>query len=383
MKKQVHWHEGLFLQPHHLQQFQRWTLERSCEERARSYSYPYGVIEARLSSDALENMTVQFDRLRVVMPSGLYLGQGENMELPALDIKRTYEASSSSFMVYLGVPRWYESRANTADASQGDGWRTKRLYTVVEQEVPDENTGENPQILPTRSVNARLLLEDDDRADLEVLPLLRIAHATGDEVGLPRQDGAFIPPCLLLGGSPALRDLVRDLASQVEASAKELRLQMTRSGFQVANMRGIHFEQILRLRTLCRAGARLMHLVPAPATTPSDAYLELRDLLSELSALYPDSDPFAIAAYDHDNPALSFQSISGSIRALLRGAVAPNFIQVPFTKEDDAYVAALTDESAFTDPAGGGCRPVQTHGPQHGQPCNMGSEFRGRASAAS
>ena len=44
-----------------------------------------------------------------------------------------------------------------------------------------------------RRLNARLVLESDDRSDLEVLPVIRIAHATGEEVGLPRQDPAFIP----------------------------------------------------------------------------------------------------------------------------------------------------------------------------------------------
>ena len=64
---QVHWHEGLFLQPHHLQAMQRALLEQSIGERKLSYPYSYGLIDAKISADALENMLVRFDRLRVVM----------------------------------------------------------------------------------------------------------------------------------------------------------------------------------------------------------------------------------------------------------------------------------------------------------------------------
>jgi len=66
----VHWHEGLFLQPHHLQTMQHFLLERYGSERKLDFIFPYGVIDVKMSADALENMLVRFDRLRVVMPSG-------------------------------------------------------------------------------------------------------------------------------------------------------------------------------------------------------------------------------------------------------------------------------------------------------------------------
>ena len=63
MSGPVHWHEGLFLQPHHLQTMQHYFLERFGSERRLGYIFPYGVIDMKLSADALENMLVRFDRL--------------------------------------------------------------------------------------------------------------------------------------------------------------------------------------------------------------------------------------------------------------------------------------------------------------------------------
>ncbi|MBN1670878.1 MAG: type VI secretion system baseplate subunit TssK [Kiritimatiellae bacterium] len=341
---EVHWHEGLFLQPHHLQAMQRHLQERLRAERRLAWSYPYGVVDMQLSPDALENMLIQFDRLHVVMASGVEVRVPEACELPALDIKEPFESGRGSFTVYLGVPLWYGERGNVVDGGEHEDWRVKRIYRVAEVERPDENTGENPQAMRLRLVNARLLLEDDDPSDLELLPLMKIAHAAGEDVGLPRRDAAFIPPCLTIHGSPILRDLLRDLANQVAASRKELVLQISRGGFSIENMRGVQFEQMLRLGTLNRFSARLPAMVLAPATTPFEMYLELRELLGELSALYPDRDQFEAAAYDHDSPALAFQELSSKIRSMLRGAVAPSFMQIPFEPEGEALLAALNEE---------------------------------------
>ncbi len=55
---QIHWHEGLFLLPHHLQRLQRMTQEDGRNNLKLGFSYPYGMIDARVSHDDLENMQV-------------------------------------------------------------------------------------------------------------------------------------------------------------------------------------------------------------------------------------------------------------------------------------------------------------------------------------
>ncbi|MCD6303461.1 MAG: type VI secretion system baseplate subunit TssK, partial [Planctomycetes bacterium] len=116
MPGQVHWYEGLFLQPHHLQCMQRGLLEAIASERRLAWAYPYGVIEAKLSADALENLLVQFDSLLAVMPSGVVVDYPAAADIPALNIKRPFESASGSFDVLLGVPLWYAQQANALEA---------------------------------------------------------------------------------------------------------------------------------------------------------------------------------------------------------------------------------------------------------------------------
>jgi len=348
LKGQIHWCEGLFLRPHHLQYMQNHLLDNFARERRLYWYYPYGVVEMRISDDELENMRVSFDRLTVIMPSGLQVSVPDNAYLPSLDIKEAFASSSGSLTVSLGVPTWSPSQGNVIDKDNEQDWRVKRRYRVAQLERPDENTGDNPQSILVRQINARLLLDNDDRSDLEVLPLLRIVHATGEEVGLPRRDPAYIPPCFVISGSPVLRELLRDITNQVMASRNELVVQVNRGGFSIENMRGVQFEQVLRLRTLNRFSARLGSLIHASnGVTPFEMYMELRQLLAELAALRPDRDQFEIVEYDHDNPAIAFNEVSTRIRGLLKGVVRAKFLKVSFTmdQEQQIMVATLSDEA--------------------------------------
>jgi len=348
IQNEIHWAEGLFLQPQHLQYMQRHFFEKLNREHRMAWRYPYGVIEAKVSDDQLENMRVSFDRLQAVMPSGVEVNVPGNAKLPSLDIKEAFAASSTGLTVSLGIPRWSSSSGNVIEKGSEQDWRAKRLYQVTEIERVDENTGSNPQPILVRSINARLLLDSDDRSDLEVLPLLRIVHATGEDVGFPRRDPQYIPPCLFISGSPSLAELVRDMTNQVAASRSELAIQINRGGFSVDAMRGVQFEQMLRLGILNRFSTRLDALTQVPTgVTPFEMFLELGQLLAELASLHPEQDQFATHRYEHDDPAMGFKVLCDGIRGLLKGVVQARYLKVPFTRiaESNVLLASLSDEA--------------------------------------
>ena len=329
---------------------QKGVFDLVAEQRTLLWSYPYGMIETKLALDDLEAMRIRFTRLRAIMPSGLEVDFPRNADLPSIDIKQAFTSSAAGINVYLAVPLYFDTRANSIDPTRAADSRAKLLYKTSEVECTDENTGENPKPMLMRRLNARLMLEHEDRSDMELLPLFRIIRATSEEVSLPRQDPNYVPPCLILNASPTLRDLVRDLASQVEANRKELAIQAARGGFSIETLRGIQFEQLLRLRTLNRFAGRLPSLSQAEAIPPFFMYLELRELLGELTALQPDRDDFEVPPYNHDNPLPCFKELSVKIRSYLRGTVAPSFIKVNFVPEPSGILAAQLTDEHFTRP---------------------------------
>src|SRR5947199_10164282 len=125
MPTHIHWHEGLFLQPHHLQRMQRSILDLTASERHLAWAYPYGLVEAHLSRDELENKRIRFDKLRAIMPSGLEVNYPAAAELPSLDIAQAFSKGAGSFTILLGVPLWQNSRANTVPITQDSDSRVK------------------------------------------------------------------------------------------------------------------------------------------------------------------------------------------------------------------------------------------------------------------
>jgi type VI secretion system ImpJ/VasE family protein len=351
MSLQIHWHEGLFLQPHHLQRFQKNIHDLVAMGRSIQMPYPYGVIEMKLSYDELENKRLLFDRLRVITRAGIEIDYPKNAHLPIIDIKKAFAERPGGFAVALAVPLWVDERANSIEPGSNTDPRAKLVYRVAEKQYADENTGENAKPIMMRHYNARLIIEGEDDSDMEIIPLLRIIRATNVESDLPRQDPEFTPPCFVINASPVLREMVRDISAQLEASRRELTVQLTRGGtFDLNLLRGVQFEQVWRMRTLNKFAARMPSLAAAPSVTPFQWYLELRELLGDLVALYPAANDFDVIPYDHDNPLPCLREVCGKIRTYLRGSVAPSFWKVDF-KRDGQWLAATFEDKHFTVPS--------------------------------
>ena len=125
---EIHWCEGLFLQPHHLQHMQRQVLAKFSSQYRLRWRYPYGVVDAKVSDDQLENMRISFDSLHVMMPSGIEVKVPDNAVLPSLDIKEAFASSGGPLTVSLGVPLWSSSGGNAIERESEQDWRAKRLY---------------------------------------------------------------------------------------------------------------------------------------------------------------------------------------------------------------------------------------------------------------
>ena len=143
-----------------------------------------------------------------------------------------------------------------------------------------------------------------------------------------------------VGAKSEVHSILRELANQVQASRSTLVQQIIAGGFSVEAMRGVQFEQAMRLRTLNRFAARLGAMVPVLGQLrPYDFYLDLRELLGELSASHPDRDKeFIVPDYDHDNLAGSFDDLVNKIRSLLGGTVQERYLKIDFVPEGAVLV---------------------------------------------
>ena len=344
----VHWHEGLFLQPHHLQTMQHRLEADIRAARALFNPYCFGVSESGLSHDDLADGRIRFERLRVIMPSGQEVFFPEDANLPALDIKAELVRGAGALEVLLAVPLWAKNRANAFRQGEGVDPRVKLLYIPEEaREVADENTGENPQVIHIRKINARIVLKGDDLSDMEFLPLLRVVRASGEEAGKPRPDPEYVSPSLLLRSSPVLHSLMRDLVAQLNASREQFRIKATTGGLGLE----VKWELSLRLMILSRFCGSLPSIVEEWLVPPFTVYLQLRELLGELLALHPEKAVFECELYNHLDPFRSFKQLDQKIRELIRVTRGPGALQVPFSGNPGLLRASL-EPMHFEKPTG-------------------------------
>jgi type VI secretion system ImpJ/VasE family protein len=344
----IHWHEGLFLEAHHLQWMQRCI---QCDIRAvRSVLNPfaYGVIESDLSSDALAGGRILFNRLRVIMPRGEEVSFPEDAELPELDVRPALSRQGGAQEIFLVVPLWAAHRPNAFDIGQSADPKVKRMYIPREKrEVADENTGEDRQTIHVRKINARLALKGESFEDTDTLPLLRVLRPAGDAIQA-RLDPEFVPACVLLKSSAVLYNVVRDLTAHVTAARDALQLKLAAGGFALEEK----WTRTMKLTALNRVCGALPILVEDGAVPPLQIYLELRKLLGELAALIEGQDLSQCLNYDHTDPLPAFKDLDQKIRRAIVEERGKQPIEVVFTMVRPGFWRAELEPNHFEEPNG-------------------------------
>jgi type VI secretion system protein ImpJ len=344
----VHWHEGLFLQPHHLQLMQRGMQTEIRALRSLLSPFAYGVVDGKLSYDDLNDGRLRFDRLHVIMPSGQEVRFPEEAQLPSLDIRAEASRGSGQLEVFLGVPLWAKNRANAFRFGEPPDPRVKLIYIPGEtRDLADENTGENPQAIHLRKINARLMTKGEDMSDMEVLPLVRIVRSVGEDAGKPRPDPEFVPPSVLLRSSPTLHDLVRELTAQINASREQTRIKVSTGGLGLE----VKWEITTRLASLNRFCAGWSAIIEEGNISPFVIYQELRELLGELLALHPVEKLFDCQPYNHVDPLPAFRELDRKVRDEIRVARAAEPLKIAFAGSPGLLRATL-EQQHFEKPTG-------------------------------
>ena len=281
----LHWTDGLFLQPHHLQYLQRSIFKYGRRNRMTYMPYPYGLIDFEFDMDALSSSRVIVKRFSAVMPDGTEISMPGNVVLAPLDLTATLKEHPEDIMIYLAVPLWSEFDGNL---SENNAAVSKRLFLTAEHSLRDENSGDNEVSIVTRRINARLITQFDDQTDMQVLPVLKLT-AVSDQ-GAQKEvvaDEKYIPPFMILTQDCALSKMASDLLYKTTRCRDKLLNDLTVAQFKPEAFSGINAYNMMKLRVLNLYENRLSALLTLKNLTPFDLYLELRSFLAELRSMHP------------------------------------------------------------------------------------------------
>lgn len=331
-QQDIHWAEGLFLQPHHLQSFQR--VQNLSRQTAFSLSmpYPYGLIDYEFDPDALKNNRIVVKRLSAVMPGGTEISMPGNCVIPPLDLSEGLKEHRDDFTVYIALPSWSEYDANLGE----DGSDGKHQFTVHETPVRDENSGDNEILIARHRFNIRLTADFMDNGDMELLPILQL-HPVYLESGEPLLEinHNYIPPFLLVNGDCPLFSMATELNIQIRNRRNKIMQDLSASGYSTEHLSGSCLHSILQLRTLNSYEGKLTSLLNTGRLTPFGLYLELKSLLGELSALQPLRDFATPGEYQHLNYAPQFMELLMHIRALIMAEGVSSYLKLEFARNGE------------------------------------------------
>ncbi|XZE52078.1 type VI secretion system baseplate subunit TssK [Planctomycetaceae bacterium SH139] len=324
----VHWHEGLFLRPQHLQAWDRhWHEVTTASERWQS-PYSYGLAQIAINQDALAAGFFQLDALRAKMLDGtlVELRPGEGAQ--RIDLRPALERLDSDdhatlplrggpgIDVHLAVPRLQLGDCNVAE-SQSE--RVPR-FAPLQQQVPDDADGNSVEPVLFRRLNAKLLLSTDDISGYETLKLARVMAQTRGG-GVATLDARYVPPLLDCAAWPILRQfLLRPIQDLVTTKASFLAQLMKDHSLDVGRGQIADLQQMMVLQSLNQASAVLSVMTQARGVHPLQAYQELARLAGALDVLGPDHGPLPVAPYDHEAIGPLFASMRARIEQRLRNA---------------------------------------------------------------
>lgn len=320
----VHWHEGMFLRPHHFQAAQRYQAHQLAQATHWNLHHDWGLRSIEIDRDALRNHRFVVKRLRARLRDGTLVALPEDRVLPALDLKPHLE-KQPSVTVYLGLPVVQLGRSNIAEDNPLGG-----RYQVDTLEAEDENTGVNPQLIHVRLLNLQLLLSTQDQAGFEVLPLARVEKSPRADA-LPQLDEAFMPPLLACDAwEPLQTGILQNVYDRIGKKIDLIGEQITARNIDFDSMgqgERLLFEQ---MRILNEAQALLTILSFAEGIHPLNAYLELCRLVGALAIFGPARRTPALRPYDHDDLGNCFHAVKHHLDDLLDVLVEPAYKERPF-----------------------------------------------------
>jgi type VI secretion system protein ImpJ len=339
----VHWHEGMFLRPHHLQAATRHAADSLHTSSQWDVHHNWGLRAFQMDAEALANHRFVVRSLRARLRDGTLIRVPEDGELPALDLKPPFERGEL-VRVFLGVPVVRLGRSNVAAARPEEGGR----YLLDTQELEDENTGLNPQPLEVRLLNLQLLLGDRDHAGFEVLELARF-QKTARADATPELHLPYIPSVLGCDAwAPLQHGILQAVYDRIGRNGRLLAEQVLSRGITLGSRAPDDAQILANLDTLNEAYALLHILAFAPGVHPFDAYLELCRLVGQLSLLGKTRLPPDLPRYDHDDLGGCFLAVKQHIEALIDSIPKPEYVRRQFEGVGQRMQVAL--EPAWLEP---------------------------------
>jgi type VI secretion system protein ImpJ len=323
---EVHWQEGMFLRQHHFLTEHRQMMRLTQLDGKWALHHNWGLRSITLNTEALGNFRFSVTGLEARLRDGTLIEVPTDGPLPELDLKPVLE-QNRNVTVHLGVPVLKSSQANVSETGPSDGMR----YYVINRQLEDENLGVNPQPIPIRRLNLKLLLSTDNLAGYETLPIARIEKSER-AAATPQLDATYFPPVLACDAWHDLSvGILQSVYDRIGRKIEKLAGQAISRGLSLDSTTPGDALIFAQLRELNEGWATLSSIAFVEGIHPLLAYQELSRLVGQLAIFKQESRRTpTIPRYDHDDLGRCFYQLKNYLDDLLSILPEPDYKELPF-----------------------------------------------------
>jgi type VI secretion system protein ImpJ len=339
--RKVIWSEGMFLQPHHFQQQDRY-VEQLVRGRAAAISgYFWGYNSLSVDESALALGKVVLTRARGVMPDGTPFDfPADGATLAPLDIP----ADARDERVFLVLP------VRRPGAQESDWTLADPLtrYSLSETEVPDSNAGaDRAALLQLGTLKLALVMERDATDAYVRLGTVHVVERRPDNQVI--LDKTYIPPCLDVGDNPVLSGALREILGLLNQRGDVLAARLGQPGRGgVAEM-----AEFLLLQTINRFEPLFAHLDGCSTLHPERLFALCLQLAGDLATFTRENHrPPSLPDYEHDALERCFPPVVDELRRSLSVVLEQNAIPIDLKEHRSGVRVAIIPDLELIRTAG-------------------------------
>ncbi|MFQ5621862.1 MAG: type VI secretion system baseplate subunit TssK [Paracoccaceae bacterium] len=339
-ESKVVWSEGLFLQPHHFQQADRYTEALVSGLARRVGPYVWGLTDLEIDEEVLK-----FGKFAVSSCSGL-TPDGAVFRVPlAEDHPPALEVPEGikDCVVYLSVPT---RRHGAAEVDLSGAEQSAARFRPAELEITDTmGADRRPVTVAVGKLRLQFALAVDDLADRLVIPIARIIEVRADsEIVL---DKGFIPACMDVRAAPPLAGFMRELEGLLGHRQSALAGRLSDSG----PAKGVaEVTDFLLLMTVNRVLPVIRNLLSTENVHPVQIYERCVSLAGELATfMAPEKMPPEFPFYQHDNLTNVFAPVIRTLRQYLSAVLEQTAVSIPLeARKYGVSVGIIADRKLVT-----------------------------------
>jgi type VI secretion system protein ImpJ len=340
-ENKVVWSEGLFLQPQHLQQQERYFDRLVRTSTAGLRPFGWGLTQLDIDADLLALGKFAVRSAAGIMPDGTPFSAPGDADCPRpLDLPEGVRNAR----VFLLLPTRQPGGTETAPPEETE---TIARFATAEHEVADSNAGsQETATVPVGRLRLRFALEGEALGGHAAIGLARVAEMRADKAVV--LDDGYIPPLLVSQPSAVLTGFATQLQGllhhRAEALAGRVSDSATRGAAEIADY--------LLLQVCNRCEPLVAHLAATLGQVhPEDFYRVIVGLAGELATFTETRKRAAtFPVYRHDDLQATFRPVLASLRQSLSAVLEQTAVSIPLQERRFGIrVGPITDRSLLAN----------------------------------